>query len=419
MNIIARTLAALAAALTALAAAAQSNVIHDSAIASLQVTAGDDWLSPPVVRLGGGSPADRVNVSFDDLTHAYRRLTYTIEHCEADWKPSEGVFASDFIEGFASGNTIDESAESVNTNTLYTHYSLTIPNDRCRLKMSGNYRLRVFDENDDMRPVLTACFMVTETAASLSLTVSSNTDIDVNRSHQQVSVRASYGSLPVDDPASQIKLTVMQNGRADNAVANPRPQSITPKGVTWEHCRELIFDAGNEYRKFETLSLDHPTMGVDSIKWDGGRYHAYITADAPRPNYVYDEDANGSFCIRNSDDSENDIASDYATAHFRLDLEQPVNGRVYINGAWTNGLTAPPYELQYDPSERCYRAAVTLKQGYYSYQYVMRGYDGQTRPLPSEGSFSQTENKYQALLYFRGRGERADRLAAYTQAQFK
>ena len=38
--------------------------------------------------------------------------------------------------------------------------------------------------------------------------------------------------------------------------------------------------------------------------------------------------------------------------------------------------------------------------------------DGSFQPLPSEGSFYQTENKYQALVYYRGQGERTDRLVA-------
>ena len=146
----------------AVAAQAQRNEIYDRGIASLQVVAGQQWLSLPVIRLGSHSPNDRLNISFDDLTHAYRRYTYRIEHCEADWTVSDQLFASDFIDGFQEGNTIDYNEESINTDTLYTHYRLTIPNPECALKMSGNYRLTVYDEDDGNRPVFTACFMVVE-----------------------------------------------------------------------------------------------------------------------------------------------------------------------------------------------------------------------------------------------------------------
>ena len=157
-----KTLLALISAILPAASYAQNNEIYDKGIASLQVVAGQNWMSLPIIRLGSHSPNDRINISFDDLTHTYHRYTYKIEHCEADWTVSDQIFASDFINGFQEGNTIENSMESINTNVLYTHYKLTIPNEDCSLKMSGNYKLTVFDENDDNRPMFTACFMVFE-----------------------------------------------------------------------------------------------------------------------------------------------------------------------------------------------------------------------------------------------------------------
>ena len=49
---------------------AQNHIIKSNNIASLQVVAGNNWLSMPVIKLNGTDP---INVSFDDLTHQYRR----------------------------------------------------------------------------------------------------------------------------------------------------------------------------------------------------------------------------------------------------------------------------------------------------------------------------------------------------------
>lgn len=398
---------------------AQRNEIYDENIASLQVVAGQDWLSMPVIRLNGYRTNDKINIAFDDLTHSYHRYVYEIQHCEADWSPSEQLFASDYLEGFYNGNTIDDLEESINTNVLYTHYNFQIPNDKCRLKMSGNYKVTVYDENDGNRPVLTACFMVVEPLASIQLGVTTNTDIDVNKAHQQVSMQVSYGSVSVTDPASQIKTVVLQNGRWDNAKINAKPQYIMPEGLKWEHNRDLIFQAGNEYRKFEILDVTHPTMGIDHIEWDGTSYHVYPFVCEPRPNYVYDEDSNGAFYIRNSDNIENDISSEYVFVHYTLKSPGMVNGDVYINGVWTNGRFTPQYKMEYDEIEKCYKAVVLQKQGYYSYQFVMLDASGATKTMPTEGSFYQTENKYQALVYYRALGDRSDRLIGYQQVQFK
>ena len=389
---------------------AQRHEIFSDRIASLQVVSGQDWMSIPITTLGG----EPVNISFDDLTHEYHRYTYKLEHCEADWTVSEELFASDYCEGFTSDNTIDELTESINTNVLYTHYTLQIPNDRCRLKIGGNYRLTITDENNGDEPVLAACFMVVEPEMRVSMNMTTITDRDVNGRHQQIGMEVMYGKLPVTRPESQIKTVVMQNGRWDNAVVNASPQYIMGDGLRWDHCRDLIFDGGNEYRKFEILDVDHTTMGLESITWDGEKYNAMIWTDEPRPNYVYDEDANGAFYIRNSDNIENDYASEYVMTHFRLKSPR-LNGDVYINGDWTNNRFLPQYRMTYDEMEKIYKASILLKQGYYSYQYLLVDADGKAKNVPSEGNFFQTENQYQALVYYRGIGGRTDRLVGFAQ----
>lgn len=238
-------------------------------------------MSLPVIKLRGNSPNDIINIGFDDLTHSYHRYVYKIEHCNADWTVSDQLFTSDYIEGFADGSTIDDNEESINTNVLYTHYKLRIPNEDCQLKMSGNYKLTVYDENDNNRHVFTACFMVLEPQMGLQLSVTTNTDLDFNKAHQQVSMQLSYGNINVTGPTSQIKTAVMQNGRWYNAKLNAKPQYIMPNGLKWDHNRDLIFPAGNEYHKFEVLDVSHPTMGIDRIDWDG-KTITYIRSCASR-----------------------------------------------------------------------------------------------------------------------------------------
>jgi hypothetical protein len=45
--------------------------------------------------------------------------------------------------------------------------------------------------------------------------------------------------------------------------------------------------------------------------------------------------------------------------------------------------------------------------------------DGLTHPLPEEGSFFQTENRYQAFVYFKGVGARSWQLLGYQEVVFK
>jgi hypothetical protein len=393
---------------------AQRNEIFNSRIASLQVIAGNDWLSMPIIELNGGAP---VRIAFDDLTHEYHRYVYKIEHCEADWTTSEELFSSDYCDGFTEGNVIEDTQESFNTNVLYTHYAFQIPNSRCRLKLSGNYKVTVYDENDDNDPILTACFMVVDPQMAVSLEATSNTDVDINGSHQQISMRLNYGNFHVTDYTQQIKTVVLQNQRWDNAVINAKPQFVMSDGLKWDHNKSLLFDAGNEYRKFEALDVTHTTMGLESMVWDGSQYHAYIWTDEPRRNYVHDEDADGAFYIRNSDNQDIENTCEYMLVHFRL--KSPLlNGDVYVNGVWTNDDFIPEDKMEFNETTHQYEAAILLKQGYYSYQYLLMNNDGTLTQVPSEGNFYQTENSYQALVYYKGPGERTDQLVAYQQVKF-
>jgi hypothetical protein len=387
-------------------------ILHPQ-IKSLQAVVNQDFMSPAVLRLGKD---DVLHIAFDELSHDYHRYTYTLERCEADWTPAQGLFESDWLEGF-NAIVIDDHEPSINTIVPYTHYQLQIPNDQCRLKMSGNYRLYIID--DEQQEQL-ACveFMVTEQNMSLFMEATTNTDIDLNTSHQQLDITLNYGSLAVTNPQEQIRLVVRQNDRDDNFRRDIQPTFINHNGLRWQHCRPLIFEAGNEYRKYEVLDPSHPTMGIDYIRWDGEQYQVFPFISEPRPHYIYDEDSNGAFYIRNSDNVENDIASEYVWVNYRLKSPVLPSGRILIQGHWTT--EAPEtYEMTYDATTRLYTASILQKQGYYSYQYLWQDNDGRQQFLPSEGSFYQTENRYQCYIYYKGTEDRTWRLVSYRQLIFK
>jgi len=390
---------------------AQRHEVLSGDIASLTVMANDSWQEMPLIALNSG---DCINISFDDLTHVEHRYLYRVEHCEYDWRLSEQLFESDYVEGFADGLHIEDISESVNTNTLYTHYSFSLPNKDCRLKLSGNYRVTVYDDDKqgDDAIVFRAYFMVCDQQVQVALGVTSVTDQDINGRHQQIYAHVGYNSMKISDWERELKFYVLQNGRWDNVVSNPKPQYVQNDALTWDHCRELIFNGGNEYRRFELLDMNRSSVGIEHIDWDGADYHAYVWLDEERRNYVYEETSNGGFLIRNSDDIENDTESDYSWVHFSVQSPR-VAEDVYLNGNLTYDSFLPLYRLTYNDNAGCYEGKLFLKQGYYSYQYVTLSDKGVVNPLPSEGNFYETENVYQMLVYYRPLGGRTDQLIGY------
>lgn len=388
---------------------AQQHEIRSENIASLQVVSGTDWMGDAIIRLDSN---DRLNISFDELSHQYRRYVYSLTHCDPDWYPTDGLFTSDYVSGYHEDITIDNYQESINTNQLYTHYTLRIPNSSCKPKISGNYRLDIIDD-ETKDTVITTRFMVTENIATIGKNILTDTDVDVRNRHQQISLRVDYpASLKASNPREQFRVLVMQNHRSDNQVWCPPAPILRQGTMEWTHTKDLIFPAGNEYHKFEVLDVHRNSLGVDRIDWDGEWYNVHLYHDYPRRAYVYDEDADGAFYLRNSDNIENDIASEYVKVNFYLDTPR-LEGDVYVDGKWTYNELSEKYLMQYDEENKWYHAEIPLKYGYYSYQYLNIQSDNVKSLSPTrdtEGDFYQTENRYLIMVYYRGNGDRYWRL---------
>lgn len=383
---------------------------------SLEVMVNHDFTRLPIMTLNSG---DVLYVSFDELSHTYHRLIYQLEPCNPDWTPAEGLFESDWLDGFNS-RPIDDYQNSVNTNVLYTHYKLHIPNDDTKLKMSGNYRLHILDEDDGDAEVIVVEFCVVEPLMNVALGITTNTDIDLNQSHQQATMTVGFGPLTVTSPADQVQTFVMQNGREDNMKVNVKPNYTTVKGLTWEHNRAMIFDAGNEYHKFEVLDPSHTTMGLAHVEWDeeAHRYHAFPYTVEPRRSYIYEVDANGAFLLRNSDNYEAEYTSEYVLVHYKAKIPFQNDIQPVIDGRWTTG-PLDNYILDWDETDQTYNAVILQKLGYYNYQLLLNNADGTVLPMPEEGSFYQTENLYTALVYYKATGARSWRLVGHCDTKFR
>lgn len=380
-------------------------------VRTVRLTVDGDPLAPPVARLG--TP---VELSFDVLSHVYTRYIYNVQYCNADWSVCDELFESDYMSGF-NNRPIDDYETSFNTTVLYTHYRISFPNEDMRLLLPGNYRVRVYADEvtDDAEPVLEACFSLFEQEMSVEAAVSTNTEVDFNQSHQQVTFSVGYGARRVVDVSRELHTVVMQNRRWDNAVVDLSPNIQTAAKAEWTHRRELIFDAGSEFHKFEILDVRLNGMNVDRMEWIGEQYHATLFANTPQRNYTYAPDADGAYVVRRSGDEDNDIMSEYLFVHFLLQMPKLSGGDVYVSGLWDNGFPDPQCRMHYDERQGAYEAAVLLKQGYYNYQFRQLAPNGVGLTARTEGDFYQTENEYIILVYHRPQGARYDALVGFRQ----
>lgn len=384
---------------------AQTQQIFNRNIKTLTLTVDDDPTLPPYLLYAS---RQYIDIEWDEMSHDYKRYRYHIDHCDWDWNVTDGIFESDYLEGL-NDQLVEDFEKSFNTTQIYTHYRLRVPSKEIRLRLSGNYRVLIYEEDEEDTPVLEARFCIYEREAGIIAQLSSNTDIDFNDRHQQMTLSIGYGSLAVIDPEQELKVIVMQNRRWDSRVEGLVPNVRKPNGIEFTHNRNLIFPAGNEYHRFEILDVHRTATGVDRIDWFEPYYHATLFPAVIDHSYSYTEDQNGVYVVRSSDNYDDWTTAEYVVVHFFLESPRLEGGDVYVSGWWAGQTFNPDCKMEYDEARECYHAAILLKQGYYSYEFIQK--DGLMQR--TMGSFYETENEYEVLVYFRQQGARYDRLSGF------
>jgi hypothetical protein len=261
--------------------------------------------------------------------------------------------------------------------------------------------------------VAQACFSVTERKVHVAANATSRTDMGYNDIYQQVDVIVSNPYYSIQSPFNDLKVVVSQNGRYDNEVTVTRPLRIMDNDIIFEHNRDLIFAAGNEYRRFETVSVTYPGMNVIGYEYFEPYYHATLNTDFPRcgMNYLYDRTQNGRYVVRESNAEDSDLEADYIAVHFALATDRLQGGNVYIDGDLTYHTYNNNSLMQYNEQTQQYEKVLLLKQGSYNYMYtfVPNG-SSQSTLAPTEGDYYETVNEYVVKVYHRPPGSRYDRL---------
>lgn len=389
--------------------------IFDPLFRTLKVQLEDNFMSPPIISLGS---SNSILISFDEITTDVSYLRYRLIHCNADWQPS-ALLESEYVSGFNIAS-IEDYAFSSNTFTHFINYQIRIPNADMEPLVSGNYLLQVFPEDDEDKIILQARFSVCDDLTQIAGNASNVTDRGTNGEWQQLNFTVNTQQANIQNPFTDLIVTTEQNSMPTSLRVLPPPMRSIVGGVVYEHQPSLIYPAGNEFRRFETVRADYPGLGVDSVRYvaKDNMYHAYIKMDNLRgaENYVYDQTQFGRFMIRDYYATDADLGADYIMVHFRLRSPEFMEADMYVEGEMTEALDPQYSKMTYNRELGCYELAMPLKQGSYNYRYAAAPRIDATmrNTAQTEGNNYETRNEYLVKVYHRAPGSRADALIGYT-----
>lgn len=357
---------------------------------------------------------DQLTLAFDDLRGDVRNYYLSMEHCDADWKPSR-LSPLEYAEGFNEERIINY-APSVNTLQPYTHYHVDFPTRNIKPKLAGNYLLKVYEDADKRRLIISRRFYVLAPLMMVSPQLVPSVDVAKRRSNQKINIRVNTGGLTVNNPYQDIRILVMQNQRPDVQQWLTTPHFVNDNELSYNENKTLDFSGGNEFRYFDLRSLRLASERVANIKTDSA-VHVDLVADEHYRDAAYAStfDENGNFFIRNQDKADANTESDYVWVNFSLVDESPTDGTVYVVGSFNNYIRGETNKMTYDAAAKAWRCSILLKQGVYDYDYVQVNPSGVVDVSFSGGNHFETDNTYQVLVYNRRPGTTWDELAGFAE----
>lgn len=385
---------------------AQTIILPPDYIKSVQLIASGNDYFVPVVSLG-----QRITLSFDDLEADQKDYYYLLEHCDKNWNTSQ-IISTDFVRGYQKEQFRDYR-NSFNTLQEYTHYSISFPNEQTRVIISGNYRISVLNDNDDV--IFTRYFAVYEPLTTVGVSVHRSRDVNFFGLQQSVQFVVNHKGLMINNPQQEIYPVIYQNFDFNTAISGLQPQFIKPDQLWYKYDKETAFWGGNEFLYFDNKDILNQNMTVAQVLSGKNLYETILFQDLPRKYdpYTYYPDANGNFVVRNIKGDDADSEADYSYVNFTLKYPEQLDKKIYVYGKFNDNQLTDENLMKFDEKSQSYVAKIKLKQGFYNYNYILLNPDNTIDTTVVNGSFDQTENDYQVLIYYSKFGSKYDRLIGY------
>jgi len=365
----------------------------------------------PIFRLG-----ESFQLYFDDLYASEQDYSYTITHCDYNWKPSS-LSKTEYLRGM-DNVAIQNYGNSRNTLQSYSHYVLNFPNNYTKqIKLSGNYILEIFDSDGEL--IFSRRFVFYESLVGVPLQIKrSRTVTNINFMHN-LDFSIKIGQATLQNPSQNVKVVLLQNGVWNTAIKNIKPQYSIGTDLIYKYDKETSFYAGNEFLYFETKDIRFGNNTILKVT-SGELYNSFLYPNHARVGlpYTHYPDVNGNFVPLNARQNSSEAEIDYSWVYFTLNAPNYFGkDDIYIVGMFNNYALTDENKMDYDPKKAVYTKAILIKQGFTNYQYVLANNKKKINQKDAiDGNFYQTENDYYVLVYYSGTTDRYDRIIGIGKA---
>ena len=385
-------------------------LLESTQLRFIRAYGGDNELAPPVVLItetddpsivGSSYATIEFDIRSEIIPNVYARLV----HCNADWEEYQS-----FITSSLNRTSLVNWDIAPQTSRYYRYRGkLQLPNPQITLRHSGNYKVKLYNMDDDAYLGESRFFAVDVQAecrfnfmtdfyepqarvSSIALTLEAIIDSRNSRLldpflHSVVFYRNHRWTEPY-----VVSLTYDNPDRLHRVGTAIR--GIFPAGKIFRVSR---LPAQNEYRVLDLSNLaQFPNTGQP----------VRIPFSDQRRNGMFLERANDGALVTTMISPLND---EYVPIEFMLDPQPgyPSKDDVFLSGSFNNWKPDRTWRMSYDPELNLYRLRQWIRRGRHNYMYatgILNVDTDEIRDLSYEeweGNTAANSNSYVAFAYYR------------------
>jgi hypothetical protein len=383
----------------------------------LRIFGGTSEANPPILLLSDKGTRYNIPIAHNSLTIEIDfdspqspNLYATFIHCNFDWAEDENIFLSDITMNRTS--LISWATAPIQSDYYTYRGTLIVPNPQVRFSFSGNWKVKLWDYNDDSKPVAEGKFFVVQPRGICT--------VDVYNDFYLPDLKVAPVCFNVQ--ASIMTQEQLFDSRINNAVIYRNHRWNEPYIISEDRYTDL---KASLYK----YQFNRMTGGIASINksfriekipaentyrvLDLANTTLFTSTSQPQRLPMSDLRRTGSYLDYDDDGAMityfvPDAYDDYLNLEFLLDPDGWVSTEeVYVVGSFNQWKPDLSWQMYFDSDYKLYRVRNVVRRARHNYMYVTGRYNNVTGQVEKvsyeefEGNNSSTNHTFFAFIYYK------------------